>query len=844
MIFFGLNIALFAFLVFQTVYVDRMESRRNASTSPVIANILLFSVTVALFSLLIFVRNIIKPELFSVLMRILFVFEGCLLVNLSFCFTYNAWHYISTPSIILKLFLYAVVGWIALFKIGTVTLSLKIGVFVSPTYVFSESVRSVFPLTWKDLFDILVMYLFPTCGCIAMLVKNEISSNNLEKFKGILYAASLLTIWALSFALEIICKQSRCFNLLHYFMYLPTMIIMPISDKILAVPSGRSLTSFSVKSLFLYLLPAVAMGFVFKLLYPLESHYKEIFLLAGFLSAGLILWFVTTVSKLISKSKFGHSGDYAAKFEKDLASIDYNGEMDEIADSMYQIFKKNVESSFLSVYINGGNNTFEEAYSSKSKHKKITDEDGLFEALLNIDKNVLIYSEIDNSHVLSNIKDKLEKFFDYTDADALFILNEGRTVHGFIILGIKTNKDHYKEYDLNIFNKLFSYFFVFGYYMRNISNKEIIGTVNRELRMSSQIITSIQENMDAISSHKIDAGCIMVPAHNIGGEFVDMIRLTDTRHMFVVGDLSGKGIAASMNMVILKSIIRAYLAEIHDFKQLVVKVNSFIKNNLEKGTIFSGVFAILNFENDTMYYINCGIPSMLLYTQSYNNVIEIQGEGHILGFVEDISPYIGVKQIEFHQNDIVLACTNGLIESHSLRGEEFGKDRIQHNMVSNSMYPAQRMAQFQYDELVRFMSHEMEDDVSVLVIKYLHTNESEKAEAEAIKADFYKQVYSDLENERKKSLAEPELNAGEVYDAEDVKSIDDVGEIESLPEQNGEKIEGDIEGGSEETEENFDTNSVLNEISEEKLKNEARAMEDDFFSTDLSKVDFGNIDFN
>ena len=35
------------------------------------------------------------------------------------------------------------------------------------------------------------------------------------------------------------------------------------------------------------------------------------------------------------------------------------------------------------------------------------------------------------------------------------------------------------------------------------------------------------------------------------------------------------------------------------------------------------------------------------------------------------------------------------------------------------MYPAHRMAQFVYDDLIKFMSHEMEDDVSILVMKYL-----------------------------------------------------------------------------------------------------------------------------
>lgn len=210
----------------------------------------------------------------------------------------------------------------------------------------------------------------------------------------------------------------------------------------------------------------------------------------------------------------------------------------------------------------------------------------------------------------------------------------------------------------------------------------------------------------------------MVPAHNIGGEFIDFIRLTDTRHLFVVGDLSGKGIAASMNMVILKSIIRTYLAETHDFKQLIVKINSFIKNSLRKGTIFSGLFGLIDFDTDTMYYINCGIPALMLYTQVYNNVIEIQGSGHVLGFVEDISPYISVKTTKLNKGDIILTCTDGLVQSHSLRGEIFGKERIQQALLDNSTYPAQRMAQFTFDGLKKFMSKEMEDDVSILVLKY------------------------------------------------------------------------------------------------------------------------------
>ena len=250
-------------------------------------------------------------------------------------------------------------------------------------------------------------------------------------------------------------------------------------------------------------------------------------------------------------------------------------------------------------------------------------------------------------------------------------------------------------------------------------NEAVVGTVNREIRMSGQIITSIQENMDLIKSKKIDAGYLMVPAHNIGGEFVDMIRLTDTRHIFVIGALSGKGIAASMGMVILKSIIRTFLSETTDFKLLVAKVNTFIRENLPKGTFFAGTFGILDFNTDTMYYINCGIPALLVYTRAYNNVIEVQGEGHILGFVKDVAPYIKVKKVKLSEGDIVMIVTDGIIDTKSLRGDIFGKTRTQNALMENSGYPAEKMAKFTYDALVEFTSKELENDITMLVMKYL-----------------------------------------------------------------------------------------------------------------------------
>lgn len=722
MIYIALNLILAVFFICHTVYADRMEAGVSDGNNPVISNILIMAIAASLFFLLLCVRGVLAAGMFSFLIKVCFFLEGCMLVNVAVCFLYYAHNGINAAVAVVKYLLYAVILYLVIFRFREIGLSPEGGLVIVSDYIFDPDARRFFPWTWETVYKALFCYGLPAFCCLYMLVCNEVRATRLEKYKGYIYTAALIVMWASSLFIQAVAAADAPFSLLHFFAYPAMLIVMHRGGLAASAKSGRATLLSALKALFLFIVPAAALGAVYLSALPFSGAHAVLYALCCAAATAVLIFCIDRATALFSASRLGRTADYAAVFEKDLAAVDYSGEMDEIESHMFQIFNKNTECSFMIVFINGGQGFLETAYSSNGKRYSFSQSDTLFEELLNMDRNIVIYSELETQHSLAPVKDKLEKFFKDTESDALFILNEGRDVHGLILLGMKTSMDHYRDYDLQAFTKLYSYFFVFGYYMRNIANKEIIGTVNRELRMSSQIIASIQENIDPVENPKLDAGYIMVPAHNIGGEFVDMIRLTATRHLFVVGDLSGKGIAASMSMVILKSIIRSFLSEVHDFKQLVVKVNSFIRYNLQKGTIFAGMFAIVDFEKDEMYYINCGIPTMLLYTEAYNNVIEIQGSGHILGFVSDISPYISVKQTKFNRNDIVLVCTDGLIDSHSLRGEQYGKDRIQRNLVANVMYPAQRMARFAYDGLMKFMSKEMEDDVSVLVLKYLSAN--------------------------------------------------------------------------------------------------------------------------
>jgi serine phosphatase RsbU (regulator of sigma subunit) len=828
MIFLILSFLSIGLFLFFTLRIDKKAKSGNYQVNSIVVALLITTIEAFLYFIALCFNQMIATLLVKQIMRLVFVLEGMSLIYFSFGITELVVQKKSKFVTFIKILLIAFLIYIVYFQFTSIDISLENGTMIGSSYLFPVAAREYFPWNWVTLYNSIFKYIVPIAGILFMIIYQENNASQLERYQSGITILGIILMWCLNALIKFLSMANPAFTLIHMYSYVIMYVCFFSAMDKTTVPSGKGFWVNVFKSFISYVIPAFLLGSLFYYLQPVGSGYNWLFLLEILVAAVVCIVFSLKIRDVISSSRHIYTADYEESLEKDLASIDYNDEMDSVTNKMFDIMKKNVESSSMNVYIINKQNEFETAYTSNKMNLSIPQSNPIFNHLLMENRSLVLYIEIEKEHIFAPIKNDLKKFFEDTASDALFVLNEGNNILGLITLGKKQGGDHYKEYDYNVFTKLYSYFFVFGYYMRNISNKDIIGTVNREIRMSSQIITSIQENIDVIKNPKIDVGYKMVPAHNIGGEFIDMIRLTDTRHLIVIGDLSGKGIAASMNMVILKSIIRTYLVETTDFKQLVIKVNSFVRDSLRKGTIFAGLFALLDFENDTMYYINCGIPAFFMFNQVYNNVIEIQGGGHVLGFVKDISPYLSVKTTKMMKDDIFLTCTDGLIQSHSLRGEQFGKERVQQSLLDNQTYNAQRMAQFTFDNLTKFMSKEMEDDVSIFVIKYQSDNSSEAKEKNIVENDEI------IEGNEAIEVTDSSINSSDTAIADEMVTDSTVEDVSNETTDFSEK------DNLEEKDELIKSEDLSEETKSEKETEESvkdDISEDDFEMPDLSGLD-------
>lgn len=721
MIFVLLNILFAVFLIWFTMKVDVKTD--DGRIRPLI-NITLFTSVVALFNGMCVMIGLFNNEKITSLMGNIMLLMG---VMLSVNFFLYCVMYPKFKSNFFTIFLQVVfVGlglFIVFFQVDSVTVTKATGMIIKGNPLnISLPIAGLPAFTWIDVYYAVFIGFLPFIAAFSLFIKMLIGANVVYKQQTFFTLLSVFILW-ISFGFFYWVSSSFDAFSMYNTLFTSGLVLMVL----MLYRSVTLAESFDVKTvlisagrfLYTFLIEAVLAGFLFAVLLPLREDRPFYFGLVYLLGVFVILIAGYNLAKFIKGRNKNYDSKYSRRLEERLASIDFEESSDVVTENVVNILQETLDTSSLEIMIELKEKYLSTVYSSTGMNIEVPLNTSAFDLLLNANRSVVFKSQVDSDHVYQGVHDELIALFEKTKTEAMILLREGRHIFGVLFLGAKRNGGAYSDYDFETFQNLYSYFFVVGYYMKNIANESVVGTVIRELQMSGQIIQSIQENIDVINNPKVDVGYISVSAHNLGGEFVDFIRLTEERYIMVIGDVSGKGINASMSMVILKSLIRTFLSETKDFKELVQKVNYFIRMNLPKGTFLAGLFALIDFHENTMYYINCGVPALFMYNQAYNNVIEIQGDGRVLGFVKDVSKAVKVKKVKLNPGDIIVACTDGLIDSESLRGEPFGKDRVQKSIHENMAYPADKMAKFMHTELLEFTSKELEDDLSVIAVKYL-----------------------------------------------------------------------------------------------------------------------------
>ncbi len=213
----------------------------------------------------------------------------------------------------------------------------------------------------------------------------------------------------------------------------------------------------------------------------------------------------------------------------------------------------------------------------------------------------------------------------------------------------------------------------------------------------------------------LDYSGVCIQAREVGGDYYDFLSLGPQRLGLVIGDISGKGIAAALLMANLQANLRSqFVTAWDDPARFLQSVNQLFYQNTIDSAYATLFFAEYDDRMRRLRYANCGHYSALLLRS--NGPVEcLDSTATVLGLFGDWECAIEERQLDF--GDVLAFYTDGVTESFNDGGEEFGEDRLVDALRQHRNLPSQAIVSSVIDEVRKFSPDEQHDDITLMVAK-------------------------------------------------------------------------------------------------------------------------------
>ena len=162
---------------------------------------------------------------------------------------------------------------------------------------------------------------------------------------------------------------------------------------------------------------------------------------------------------------------------------------------------------------------------------------------------------------------------------------------------------------------------------------------------------------------------INIPTKFIGGDYYDCIPLNDGRFMFIMADVSGKGVAAGLLVSTLHASVHAYMDNPFELPSLVTKLNEVIWNSSTLEKYITAFFTVLEPESGRLESVNAGHNPIYL-SHANGDQEELKTGGIPLGMMGAPFPYESVFNT-MEAGSSLLMYTDGVTEAMNEKEEEY-----------------------------------------------------------------------------------------------------------------------------------------------------------------------------
>ena len=181
----------------------------------------------------------------------------------------------------------------------------------------------------------------------------------------------------------------------------------------------------------------------------------------------------------------------------------------------------------------------------------------------------------------------------------------------------------------------------------------------------------VQPRLPVMDGLWLDVECI--PAENVGGDTLEVLRIDDRRLLLFLADVTGHGVPAAMTANAIKMIFREISGRTVEPATICTRLNRALIDNILPDDVIAAFCALVDLDAMTLTYCLCGLPLPLLLRGGLP--IRLQPTGLPLGVFENFG-YLE-KVLPLREGDLFLAFTDGLTEVVGPRGDVFGSAGVE-----------------------------------------------------------------------------------------------------------------------------------------------------------------------
>ena len=213
----------------------------------------------------------------------------------------------------------------------------------------------------------------------------------------------------------------------------------------------------------------------------------------------------------------------------------------------------------------------------------------------------------------------------------------------------------------------------------------------------------------------LDYAGICIQARQVGGDYYDFLDLGRERLGLVIGDISGKGIAAALMMANLQANLRSQCAIALDQPQRLLRsVNQLFYENTTDSAYATFFFSEYDDRARRLRYANCGHLCALLL-RSDNTIERLDSTCTVLGLFQEWD--CSIRETLLFPGDTLALYTDGVTEAFNDAEEEFGEERLIEALRRHRESSSRAMLTAIVDDVQQFSPQEQHDDITLIVAR-------------------------------------------------------------------------------------------------------------------------------